>query len=278
MDMNLVSFSTTPDPRFLDLVWDEFFRARNRGCSLRAHFPWIADSSASTLYARIEEGSEFISGLVMKDGTYCMRGRFPRVALIGLVCVRPQYRGRGFSRELLTAAIERARGDGYDALTLWTGKPQVYERLGFQLEDRSLFGWVVNPDASDGVDPFVYDCSCDGTVCEKSMNIALPPFASAGVILRNGNAAATIVADNVGPILAETGGEADDVVELLGSAMPRRWRMNALMGDPILSLLRQKGWQIELEQVHLQMWISLSEEFAPKVLADLGRFTVLDRI
>jgi ribosomal protein S18 acetylase RimI-like enzyme len=50
------------------------------------------------------------------------------------IAVVPSHRGKGAGKELLEALLERARADGYEAISLSTDRDQVawYERFGFE--------------------------------------------------------------------------------------------------------------------------------------------------
>jgi len=50
------------------------------------------------------------------------------------IAVVPSHRGKGAGKELLDALLERARADGYDAVSLSTDRDQAawYERFGFE--------------------------------------------------------------------------------------------------------------------------------------------------
>ena len=50
------------------------------------------------------------------------------------IAVVPSHRGKGAGRELLVALLDRARSDGYEAVSLSTDREQAgwYERFGFE--------------------------------------------------------------------------------------------------------------------------------------------------
>jgi GNAT superfamily N-acetyltransferase len=71
--------------------------------------------------------------LVATTTLLCYSQRF---AWIGMVLTSANYRGRGFARRLLTAAVDRADSLGIETVKLDAtdaGKP-IYERLGFKTE------------------------------------------------------------------------------------------------------------------------------------------------
>jgi ribosomal protein S18 acetylase RimI-like enzyme len=68
--------------------------------------------------------------------------RFPADwAVIKLLGVRSQYRGKGIARRLMIACLEQARQDGVAIVGLHTSEwmtaaQQLYQRLGFQKKDK----------------------------------------------------------------------------------------------------------------------------------------------
>src|SRR5260370_37184294 len=62
-----------------------------------------------------------------------------RLAWIGMVLTHPNYRGRGFARRLISAALDRADSPGVETVTLGAteqGRP-LYEGFGFWAEQPS---------------------------------------------------------------------------------------------------------------------------------------------
>jgi GNAT superfamily N-acetyltransferase len=53
------------------------------------------------------------------------------------IAIVPSRRGKGAGKELLEALLDRARADGYEAVSLSTDRSQApyYERFGFELVD-----------------------------------------------------------------------------------------------------------------------------------------------
>ena len=266
-----VTFSRSASPQYLNLVWEEFFRSRQRGLALGTHFPWMSRPSPGVCYAELAEGGELAGGLVLKDCSGLLRGDGRRAACIGLVCVKAEQRGRGLSRVLLAQAIERGREEGFGALTLWTGKWGVYEPLGFTLQDPALFGWVENPPGRSAGVP-------SGADLEPAPGLPVPPFARDVAVLTGPGAACTLIRDAAGPIVADYRGDPDAAAGLLRRALPGHWRLNTFRDDPLLAALARAGMTADLRPAGLQMWLPLGDPLEPREWARLGRFTVLDRI
>ena len=243
-------------PELLDLMWSTFFRerGRGRGRSLVEHFPWLTDLRRSgTWLATIrDDRSQPVAGLAVKRHS----ANFD-TACLGLVCVLADRRGQGLSQNLLSGAIERAQALGMTRLTLWTGKPAVYLKLGFQPRDPALLGWVSNNAASPASMTRPSRRMTWPDIAERQgCNRGLPPFAVEAYRLIDGldRAQAIVVDDGSGPIVAEWRGDDLDVANLLRASLPARWRMNALRGDRLIDELIGCGLDVDLAESSLQMW------------------------
>ena len=140
------AFSRHRPVGFAELVWEVFFTQRGRGVNLPSHFPWLVQPRQSGLwFASLHESGTLLAGLAVRR----LPGA-PSMAAIGLVCVRPELRGQGVARQLLSSALIETDRLGLSALTLWTAKPEVYAGHGFELEDTGWFGWVTGWPATSG--------------------------------------------------------------------------------------------------------------------------------
>lgn len=233
-------FEARLQPRFAALAWDVFFAERSRGLNLGRHFPWLGREDGLH-YGYLTDGGELVAGL-------CTR-RIPaaglKAAAIGLVCVRADRRGEGLGRQLLDKSLGALDARGFDALTLWTGKPEVYRNQGFEIDDPSLLlhidDWQPSPQIM---------AATTGWPDSRG----LPPYALGGQRLHSEAAEALVLTDPRGCAVAEWQGDDDDVAELLAATMPARWRLHALPGDTLPARLARRGATIQTEAQRLQMW------------------------
>jgi GNAT superfamily N-acetyltransferase len=272
--MPTFNFSAGVPPDYAELVWQVFFSSRQRGINLGTHFPWMLPSEAAGRWvATLEDNGETIAGLVIKA---LDDSKQPQAA-IGLVCVKPERQGQGWGRELLSLSIAAAWEAGIAALTLWTGKPEVYRGHGFEIDDDGLFGWVQSPGPAAGaLAPPHHQLPWPDTAELNSRSRGLPPYAKSAMrlVAASQRAELVVIHDATGPTLAEWHGDEEVVVNLLMHTMPRRWRLNALGSDTLLPALVRAGAELQLQPSRLQMWLSPASH--PRV--GKGSQRLLDRI
>lgn len=216
------------------LIWEVFFSSRQRGVSLPVHFPWVEQpGSFYSLWIELAGQDQVMAALLMKR--FLLRNGKP-AAMLGLVCVHPQARGQGLSRELLSAAGLKARELGLEALVLWTQKPGVYERLGYvsvaqeQLWDVSVPAHLVR--------------HLDGSLVSEQiieLESGLPPFALGARRYTWGRAEAVVLQTASGDAVAAWEGKTEDVAQLLLSVLTDRWSLNALPQDDLPDVLMALG-------------------------------------
>lgn len=272
--MPTFAFNTGIPRAYGELVWQVFFASRQRGIDLGTHFPWMLPSEQPGRWvATLEEGGETIAGLVVK----VLDGSKQQHAAIGLVCVRPERQGQGWGRQLLSLSIAAAREAGISALTLWTGKPEVYAMHGFEIDDNGLFGWVHSTAGTARHRtstcrqwPWPDDLEAGSRVR------GLPAYAQLAVrvVSTRESAELIVIQDVSGLALAEWQGDDEAVVELLTNTMPISWRLNALNADTLPAALTRAGAGLQLQPSRLQMWLSLTP--TPRVKRSTQR--LLDRI
>lgn len=214
------------------LVWDVFFKSRGRGTSLAAHFPWIDEPDAChTLWLQApNEPDRTCAALVIKPGPWGQQGC---AALLGLVCVHPDWRGQGLSADLLEGAMHAAHDLGFRALVLWTQMPALYERWGFVSVAQERLVQV------DGLP----DKTLPVPVVVPNVTLAegLPPFALSAQRWEASAAQAVVLQTTGGMALADWVGPTDAVAHLLMAAMPGSWLLNALPQDDLPEVLAGLG-------------------------------------
>ena len=132
-------------PRLLTSLDDEFVFAKGREVSLAERFPQVfCQTNLDNIYVASVEGSICAATAIKRFG-WIVQGRIWQGAMIGMVYTRPEYRGQG----LASLVMRTVQGDlskaGVDFAVLWTTIPSFYQRLGWFLEDRGIFGEVELP-------------------------------------------------------------------------------------------------------------------------------------
>lgn len=141
-------------PGAIELFDSEFILSRGRSISLAERFSDIFSSGDCFITAG-KVAEQLVSALVVRSFTWAGGNRQWRGAMIGLVCTRREYRGKGYAAELLAAAEQRCRVLGHDFAVLWAGNHGIYKRLGWLAADRGMLGtWhacsrSAAPDLSD---------------------------------------------------------------------------------------------------------------------------------
>ena len=257
-------YSAHLPPAYAALLWDTFFTQRGRGLSLTAHLPWMDTPAPGLAFATLSEGDTLLAGLTVRP---CG----DLTAAVGLVCVRADQRGKGLSRMLLEQALTCVDEGGFNATTLWTGKPRVYESQGFRALDESLLCDVRDLPPREAA---VQARSWPDAQEVGSKDRGLPPYALHGLRFCSDRAAALVVQDPLGVSVAEWQGSDDAVVALLRAVMPARWRLQALGSDTLPQALAANGATLNITPQALQMWRARPGQPLPP----LPPLRLLDRI
>ncbi len=130
--MSIVTVTAADRAEFLSLV-DAEIRPDRAKTHAWDDFPVIlgAQNSSWQLIYKTENGiiAGCIAALIREHKTSC--GTF-LVAGIGSVVTRPEFRGKGISSALQNEMLLRLKGKKIPLGVLWTDKPEIYSRRGFQ--------------------------------------------------------------------------------------------------------------------------------------------------
>lgn len=85
------------------------------------------------------DGAQLVATARINPFRQWWHGRAMPLAGIGGVVVAPEYRGRGVGRQLMTAALDRAREQGYPVSALFPATVPPYRAVGFELAGRQHF-------------------------------------------------------------------------------------------------------------------------------------------
>ena len=252
MSAAVFSLSRKLPSDYATLLWDTFFTQRGRGVEMAAHFPWTCTESESIGYGVLRVGDMLVGGATVRCQPASCE---PRLASLGLICIAPEFRGRGYSTELLQHMLQWLRGQGMETATLWTAKPAVYAAVGFATCDTGEFGWVVGLTAPHHALPTVLMRRWPDKREQTSKNRGMPPFAyyAQRIEFADESAFAILVFDSTGPSIAEWSGTDTSVADLLATSLPLRWRLNILAGDTLPRTLAGRGAHVNLDHLHLQM-------------------------
>ncbi len=257
------------------IFWNIFFRLKNRGVSLERHFPWLEESSSSTIFFEAKKLSVAVGGLVLRETKYRVDDKELKIGLIGLVCVIPESRGEGVADELLKESISYAKQYKFDYLTLWSNQHKIYLPYGFNLVDEWYFGWVYSSLKKNEKNN---DLFLNSYLFVENKDLPLPPFADSIYEYSLDNISFTILNDKGGVIVVKYEGEVIEVANAMIEYFPSRWRLNVIKSDPLIDALARCGVNVNLFPVNLQMWINLKNYDTSDNQVSRIKMSVLDRI
>jgi GNAT superfamily N-acetyltransferase len=269
-----ILFSPTLDSDLRKIFWNIFFEIKQRGVSLSRHFPWIDNPAGDAIFIRAVESTTTAGGLVLRSRHMTVNGKAVKIGMIGLVCVREEARGRGISKILLSAAIEYARKEQFDYLTLWTSQHAIYEKFGFHICDQWLYGSVGAAGESNATEAE----AAYRTIFTEDESMPLPPYASKIYSYTDEKISVVLLEDAKGVIVADYQGNAREAARFLALHLPAQWRLNIPANDPLLSELTLLEINHALVAVDLQMWLAVNESSAAKPFAENIIIPLLDRI
>lgn len=254
------------------LIWDIFFKARGRGVSLNLHAPWLCDGSKIECISILADN--YVVGCVVLR-PYPVSAE-TTVGMIGFVCVRDDWRGRGLAKAMMTAAEVIARKAGLQALVLWTQTPAVYTSLGFQEDVAEL---LMQFEARDAASHEATRTSLSCLPTGRAGTRGLPAFANDAFVFSNPRASAIMLTTSAGPTLAEWHGDDADVAALVLSGLAQSgltevfW-VNALYDDRLVAALQAICGAPLRKQPSTRLVKNLSE--SPKM--HIPGIRILDRI
>jgi GNAT superfamily N-acetyltransferase len=270
-----ITISETPSADLKNLFWNIFFISKNRGISLKRHFPWLENRSCDVVFFEATVSSVAIGGLVLRKKKYLIEDKEIKIGMIGLVCVASENRGVGVAAALLTKTIAYADSQSYDFLTLWTSQHHIYATKQFYVTDPWLYGWIHTDKCAKRLDNYKY---LDKKTISEIKLAPLPPFATAAFEYSSGSLSFTLLKDKDGDIVVEYKGNVADLGLFMIQTLPERWRLNVVKNDPLISVLINYAADVKLTAVDLQMWLDLREPHQQASIIERITIPVLDRI
>lgn len=117
--------------KLLAAVDQEFIHRRGRVRSLSERYPAVyGPFGQENLFGLFDNGQP-VSLLGVRRCSLAIEGGQIPVGFIGGVTTLPQYRGKGYATRLLERVLVTLSRE-LEALMLWTGTPNFYERVGWQ--------------------------------------------------------------------------------------------------------------------------------------------------
>ena len=240
------------------LIWDVFFLSKQRGIDLEYHFPWIAKEKITTCVT-IDDTSrvkcETIAALVIKE---IFIDKVGSVGLIGLVCVHPHYRGRGHSSTLIQHAIDFGLAKSWAALLLWTTKPHVYLKLGFEVDSCDEFGSVMRVDSAQNT-------TSTSPVVETFNEFGVPAFATEVKKFSDSVDFLIICNTHDEPTLVDWSKKMTQTLALIDRVLHNSWKINAPKGSELVPCLLAGGYSVNLAQGAARMVRRLGPSYVHEI-------------
>lgn len=116
--------------KIIDLVNEIFMTQRGLPPIMGDAFPLLFNRNNLENLRIIVKDGQPISHVGIWEGDLLIFGSWFKVGMIGSVCTREDFRGRGYASALIMDAIQKMTNDGID-LVLISGDRNLYKRLGF---------------------------------------------------------------------------------------------------------------------------------------------------
>jgi hypothetical protein len=269
----MIALEDKAEQQYIEMVWRIFFQEKLRGVDINTHFPWIVTKNSDVWYVILREGLNVIGGLTVKEKIISLsKNNRMVIGLIGLVCIKPEFRGLKLTRKMLTFLIDESIIRNYDALTLWTNRHGIYSSHDFILRDNAAFGFVDMNNCIRLSHKIKANCSC------LPKHLGLPPFALRGFIYSNEMSSIRIVEDNIGPILVDWNGHAQYALSLIEEVLPTTFRFNTYSNDELTHQINMHGGAVQLTNTNLQMWKVINKKYNLDEMVDKMHFNLLERI
>ena len=134
---------------FVDLVDQVFVRDRSRSGSMLNRYPGLFPAENwRNLFTAWYDG-QLIGTAAAKEISGAINGCAVHGAMVGLVAVRPEFRGRGFVAKLITTVSHVLASRSLDFSVLWTTAPGFYASTGWFPSDLGVFGQLKNANWSE---------------------------------------------------------------------------------------------------------------------------------
>lgn len=276
--------------RLVGLMEAEFVAGKGRTGRLSRLYPdAFASPRHGRLFGLVTSTGEAAAALAVRLFRIRSGGVARTGAMIGFVVTRPEARGQGLGRRLMTEAAAHLGAAGADFGVLWARRPDLYLKLGWQAADTSLLGrWQCAADATGKVTwakaPFAPALGLRlnrlrpaPAVERPALVYAKRPYPADRLWVATTSGGYAIVGEAAGTGYAfEMGGRPESAPDLLASAAGR-WpdlRVNGSTTDPISRALGRAGL-VAFEPNPLAMWLSLASRFRKR---DAAWVPYLDRI
>lgn len=227
---------------FLNIVWDVFFKQKNRGINLKIHFPWLFDSSTPFLSFEINKNEEIVGGLIVAEKNI----NSIKVGLLGLVCIDEAFRGKGYLNKLMNSALSTLALENFDAIYLWTSQHDLYKKYGFYSLDDSILvkvRYITNSQT---------ESKSKIKITERA-DLSVPPFANSVYQADTDDVSIIYCENNQSKYILSYDGILEDVIKTFGVFVGDTFYINSLDVCKNEFQEAKKYAHIEIKKQNIQM-------------------------
>lgn len=134
---------------FVNLVDNVFLHSKSRSGSMLQRYPglFLAENFGNLHTAWC--GDKLAGAIAVRKFGMKIDGNVMNGAMVGTVCVNPDFRGLGIGSKLVEQVTEKILSAELDFSVLWTMAPNFYARHGWMPSDRGVIGELCNSTISN---------------------------------------------------------------------------------------------------------------------------------
>ncbi|WP_187641900.1 GNAT family N-acetyltransferase [Escherichia albertii] len=232
---------------YLDICWDTFFKSKNRGLDLHVHFPWLTSESSSFFSYEAEKNNQIVGGLIVLKRDI----RNLKIGLVGLVCIKEEYRGQGIFKALMRKMQISCIESHFSALYLWSSKHSIYEKFDFELHDKNILAKIKIINDGDSRESIFHPYESVNII--RRTDLAVPPFASGVYELKTGSGSIVYCEGYGGKYIISHENTIENAIFEFGKLSKDVFFLNAVIDQESDILSVKEHFDVEIIKQNIQM-------------------------
>lgn len=229
---------------FEKIIWDEFFLKKNRGVSLRYHYPFLYTNSREYYNIIVRHSEKVVGGLILQinssaDGLY---------GAIGMVCIKEAFRGKGLFNILFESTLNFSKQHSIHKLVLWTSKHDLYKNFDFVKKTQEV---LLLPSTGSNCQKLKWTLS-DGKEFDL---INKPPYATnlSTLLLRNNTIG--LFKDKIGTVIFDYQGKPQEINDIIHSFTCKEMiKIIISENDELFKFIIKNTERVEVIKEQTEMW------------------------